>query len=188
MCLQVPWVSSKMSCMCLQVVFGVEVLDAMGQLIKGLDDVLEVMVCGHGGGTSECSKESVLSPVIFQAFDSQGRSQGAYYVQCPVEQDTVVMELSLNRYFAVKKLRAVITCGACRDGESKTEEGQGLLASNTPLQPLASKTPLQLSRASSKRTWYCKRCSVSQYVVDPNNPAHSCHDCPAGKPTSLNLF
>ena len=29
-------------------------------------------------------------------------------------------------------------------------------------------------------TWVCIQCEAGTYIVDPNNAAHSCEQCPAG--------
>jgi len=58
----------------------------------------------------------------------------------------------------VNALRAIVKCGKCRPGQTKTEDRV----------------------TSATGGWFCKRCDSTQYVVDPNNEKHSCHDCPAG--------
>ena len=69
--------------------------------------------------------------------------------------DKVALEVTLVRFAEVPVLRALIQCGQCRAGESRTED-------------------------SVSNTWFCVACADNEYVVDPNNAAHSCQACPTG--------
>jgi hypothetical protein len=119
------------------------------------EDVAEVRVCRTLG---PCTKDSALLPVVYQPFDPQtGVSSSSFQLECPLGMggNKVALEVALVRFAEVPVLRALIQCSPCRAGESRTED-----------------------KASD--TWFCVACAGNQYVMDPNNAAHSCQTCPAG--------
>ena len=122
--------------------------------------MLEFCVCKAVG---DCTKTppsclSPLQPLIQQqAPVSQAPASSAQIGNNHVELGAWApqcsqVEVQLVK-FEVPKLRATVQCGRCRQYESKTED-------------------------SAADTWYCSPCSGDQYVVDPNNAAHSCQACP----------
>ena len=136
-----------------QLRLGVQPVDSLNSIARGIDDVVEIRVCATKG---ECNKETALMPVTFETLDEK-RGAGSWprAPACALGESTIAAELSLVRYATVRRLRAVIQCGRCRTGESKTED-------------------------KIRKIWFCKPCASNQYVKDPNNVAHACHDCPAG--------
>ena len=139
-----------------QLAVAVQPLDSFGSVVRGLDDMIaEVRVCRALG---PCTKDSVLLPVVYEPFDPQtGVSSSSFQLECPrgMGADKVALEVALVRFAEVPVLRALIRCGKCRAGESRVED-----------------------RTSD--TWFCVACAATEYVVDPNNAAHSCQACPAG--------
>jgi len=119
------------------------------------EDVAEVRVCRTLG---PCTKDSALLPVVYEPFDPHtGVSSSSFQLECPLGMggNKVALEVALVRFAEVPVLRALIQCSQCRAGESRTED-----------------------KASD--TWFCVACAGNQYVMDPNNAAHSCQSCPAG--------
>jgi hypothetical protein len=166
-----------------QLVAAVQPLDSFGSLARGLantfskvlyivtlhskytraltvenlcqEDVAEVRVCRTLG---PCTKYSATQPVFYAPFDDQtGVSSSSFQLECPLGMggNKVALEVALVRFAEVPVLRALIQCGQCRAGETRTED-----------------------KASD--TWFCVACAGNTYVIDPNNAAHSCQDCPAG--------
>jgi len=139
-----------------QLAVAVQPLDSFGSVVRGLDDIIaEVRVCRALG---PCTKDSALLPVVYEPFDPQtGVSSSSFQLECPrgMGADKVALEVALVRFAEVPVLRALIHCGHCRAGESRTED-------------------------SVSNTWFCVACADNEYVVDPNNAAHSCQACPTG--------
>jgi hypothetical protein len=132
---------------------AVQPLDSLGLVARGLEDIAELRVCRTLGA---CTKGSALLPALYAPFDpGTGVSSSIFQLECPLGADTVALEVSLVRFAAVPALRAIIRCGRCRAGEIKTED-------------------------STSGTWFCRVCVGKEYVVDPNNVAHSCQACPVG--------
>jgi hypothetical protein len=128
---------------------------------RGLEDIAEFRVCRT---LSACTKDSTLLPAVYAPFDPEtGVSSSIFQLECPLDADTVAVEVSLVRFAAVPALRAIIRCGRCRAGEIKTED-------------------------SASGTWFCRACVGKEYVVDPNNVAHSCQACPVGGTCSNGTF
>ena len=104
--------------------------------------------------------------MVYEPFDPQtGVSSSSFQLECPrgMGADKVALEVALVRFAEVPVLRALIRCGKCRAGESRVED-----------------------RASD--TWFCVACAANEYVVDPNNAAHSCQACPAGGSCNASAF
>ena len=119
------------------------------------EDVAEVRVCRTLG---PCTKDAALLPVVYAPFDPQtGVSSLSFQLECPLGTggNQVALEVALVRFAEVPVLRALIQCSQCREGQSRTED-----------------------KASD--TWFCVACAANEYVMDPNNAAHSCQACPAG--------
>ena len=136
-----------------QVIFGLLPYDSFGSVARGIGDVVEVRVCAAEG---ECSKSTALMPVAFVPLDDQsGASSWSLKLECAIGAEAVALEVALLRYESVLPLRAIIQCGRCRSGESRTVD-------------------------TIRGTWFCQPCGADQYVSDPNNIAHSCQDCPIG--------
>ena len=135
-------------------VVAVQSLDAMGSVARGLEGVIiEVRVCRSRGA---CTIDSALLPVVYEPFDREtGVSSFSFQLECPLGSNEAALEVGLVRFTHVPVLRTLIQCGKCPSGESKTED-------------------------STSGTWFCVACADNQYVMDPNNAAHSCQDCPAG--------
>ena len=96
--------------------------------------------------------------MVYEPFDPQtGVSSSSFQLECPrgMGGNKVALEVALVRFAEVPVLRALIQCSQCRAGESRTED-----------------------KASD--TWFCVACAGIQYVMDPDNAAHSCQSCPAG--------
>ena len=135
-----------------QVTAAVQPIDDRGSVARGIEDVLEVRVCPESG---PCNKEDSLVPVLFLPFNEMtGSSSVSTYVECPLGADRVAVEANLIKY-DVPTLRANVGCAECRSNESKTED-------------------------TGTATWFCSPCAINEYIVDPNNAAHSCQACPAG--------
>ena len=141
-------------------VFAVRPVDSLGSIAIGLDDIVEVRVCG---ATGECTKDDLITPLVFATFDKiSAVSSLEFQIECPIEEDKIAIEVELIKY-EVPALRASVNCGRCRPGESKTED-------------------------SNTRTWFCAPCAENQYVVDSNNAAHKCQECPQGAECDRGAF
>ena len=136
-----------------QLVVAVEPVDSLGTVTRGMDFIVQVRVCRTRG---ECTAQSSLLPAVFQPCDKMtGISSSSFQLECPIGENEVALEVELVGFAHVPVLKAMIRCGKCRPGESKKVD-------------------------SASKTWFCVTCADNQYVVDPNNAAHSCQACPTG--------
>ena len=141
--------------------FAVQPFDDLGSGVRGVDDNVQIRLCST---TGKCNQHSALLPVTFLPLNpSTGVASASLQVECARGEESVAVEVSLAGFVDVPRLRALVRCGKCRAGESKTED-------------------------STTGTWFCRPCSANQYVSDPNNAAHSCQDCPAGGTCSDGSF
>ena len=136
-------------------------MDSSLNRCTNLEDVVQVLICRKNDA---CSKNTAVNTVNF--YNSAPKS-GVFHIvqefQCPVvdEQTLVsspfihgIIQISMVRYDSIEKLNILVRCGWCRKGESRNI-GYGV------------------------QTWTCEKCGANQYVMDPNNVAHGCKDCPA---------
>jgi len=137
--------------------FLVKLYDDLSTLVRGSDDLIEVIICPPIGA---CGGRNTLVPPQYYPFDKvTGICRVDNPFECPVGSDEVGFEVHLLGSIGVPMLRGQILCSKCRGGQSRT---------NTVAQN-------QLAD-----TWNCKECANMEYVVDPNNATHRCYPCPLG--------
>jgi hypothetical protein len=136
--------------------FSVGMLDSMDQLVVGSDDIVRVSICALSNPI--CDDVSSLVLVGFYPFSPDfglSRILHKQTVLCSLSDSSVVARLSLVAAPEVLPLTAKIDCLPCQPGQSRTENQQ-------------------------YGTWSCTKCQSGEYVVDPNNPAFRCQQCPQG--------
>ena len=136
--------------------FTVGMLDSVGELVVGSDDIVRVSICALSNPI--CDDVSSLVLVGFYPFSPDfglSRILQKQTVLCSLSDSSVVARLSLVAAPEVLPLTAKIDCLPCQPGQSRTENQQ-------------------------YGTWSCTKCQSGEYVVDPNNPAFRCQQCPQG--------
>ena len=136
--------------------FTVGMLDSMDQLVVGSDDVIRVSICSPANPM--CDDISSLVLVGFYPFSPDIGLSSIMHKQtvlCALSESIVVVRLSLIAAPEVPPLTAKVYCLQCLPGQSRTENQQ-------------------------YGTWSCTKCQSGEYVVDPNNPAFRCQQCPQG--------
>jgi len=145
-------------------------LDGLGQIVRGsslvpLTYVAVSLLCTPGGPS--CSYNTALHGPVFTSFnpisgvcETVGVNQsGLQDVVCPLGGTSVLVQVSLFGSASPYLSRTVqMSCRACSAGQSRTE---GVA-----------------NGAISVRSWSCRSCLPTQYVVDPNR--HPCRQCPVG--------
>jgi predicted outer membrane repeat protein len=153
-------------------------LDGVGQIVRGstlvpLTYVAVSLLCTPGG--SACSYNTALHGPVFNSFNpisgicqTIGVNQsGLQDLVCPIGGTSVLVQVSLFGSASPYLSRTVqMTCLACSAGQSRTE---GVA-----------------NGAESVRSWSCRSCLPTQYVVDPNR--HPCRQCPGDIHRNFILF
>jgi hypothetical protein len=105
---------------------------------------------------SACGDQDSLVTPEFHLMDSEGRIRVRQArVPCSQRSGAVILQISLVLYDKVLSSTSSIQCLPCTRGQSRV-----------------------LDRLSG--VWYCVACANNQYILDNNNPAFSCQECPIG--------
>jgi hypothetical protein len=136
--------------------FTVGMFDSMKQLIVGSDDIVRVSICAISNPI--CDDISSLVLVGFYPFSLDfgiSRIFDKQTVVCSLLDSSVIARFSLVAASEVVPLTTKVECLPCKPGQSRTEN-------------------LQYG------TWSCITCQPDEYIIDPNNPAFRCQQCPQG--------
>ena len=143
--------------------FSVKLYDDLNALVRGSNDLAEVRICAP---ESSCDRTNSLIPARFHAFDKEtGVCQVDAPFECPIGSNEAILEIHLVGTAGVPPLRGKIICHDCLGGQSRTHTSHVRIRQETD---------------NNLGTWRCEECSYNEYVVDPNNAAHSCQPCPSG--------
>ena len=137
--------------------FSVILYDNRSEVVRGSDSVVRVRVCGSvaAGGCSDDA--SSLVPVPFIPFDpSSGMCtvSGGSPMVCAQDSDSVDVQFSV----AGSSIPELVTRVGCR--------------------PCPKASSRQVNNVQG--SWKCVACLKDQYVMDNNNPAYACNNCPVG--------
>jgi hypothetical protein len=122
--------------------------------VRGSDFICQSRVCVPPH--SACRDQDSLVAPEFHSMDSEGRiTVRQAHVPCSKHSSSVILQVSLVLYDQVLLSTSSVQCLPCTHGQSRVED-------------------------SRKGVWYCVACADNQYILDPNNPSHSCQDCPVG--------
>ena len=136
---------------------SVVLYDNRSDVVRGADSVVRVRVCASVAAGGCGDDASSLVPVPFRPISADtGRCDisGGAPLACAVGQDAVDVQFSVSGT-AILPLVARVGCLPC---------------------------PLNAARIvdPATRSWQCVACDPSQYVIDNNDPAYGCRNCPAG--------
>ena len=136
--------------------FTVAIYDSLGAMVIGSEDVVRVCLCP--ASTSQCNQVSSLVPAGFYPFSRQSglcSVASKQAVVCSLASQSLLVAMSLVASTLVETLFVEIQCLPCKEGQARTEDKrQGI--------------------------WNCVSCEAGQYVVDSNNSAYRCVQCPQG--------
>jgi hypothetical protein len=136
--------------------FSLVLYDARSAVVRGSNSVVRLRVCSSAA-SGGCDDDAMsLVPVPFSPIDPvTGLSsvEGTPLV-CAKDGNTVDVQFSVSS-MSISPLIARVTCSPCPPGS-------------------------ELRIDSARGSWRCALCATDQYVIDSNNPAHSCHACPLG--------
>ena len=128
--------------------------DDMGSLIPGTGETASFVVCG--ADLLSCQKGSGVLPGTVEAFDQEtGVSNADVDVECLVGSDEAVVRVGVVGASSPGLSRSMTVVCSCGVGQARSE-------------------------LAGRGTWVCAQCEDGNYVVDPNNPKHSCEKCPEG--------
>jgi hypothetical protein len=133
---------------------SVTLLDDRGSTVRGSDFICKSRVCI--APQSACGDQDSLVVPEFHSMDAYGQFMvNQVHVPCSKRSNEVILQVSLVLYDQVLMSTSTIQCLPCTRGQSRVED-------------------------SRQGVWYCVACADNQYILDPNNPAYSCQDCPVG--------
>ncbi len=136
--------------------FTVGMFDSMKQLVIGSDDIVRVSICAITNPI--CDDMSSLVLVGFYPFSQDfglSRIIEKQTAVCSLFDSGVIARFSLVAAPEVLPLTTKVDCLPCKPGQSKTENRQ-------------------------YGTWSCIKCQPEEYIIDPNNAAFRCQQCPQG--------
>jgi hypothetical protein len=137
--------------------FTVVTYDALGSLVIGSQDVVRIRICLLT--SSLCDDISSLVLVGFYPFEAGTGLCSVALKQTVVcsltNNQSIVASMSLVMSTAVNPLTVKIQCLPCRSGQARTNN-------------------------YALGTWSCVSCNAGEYVVDPNDVAYPCVQCPQG--------
>jgi predicted outer membrane repeat protein len=137
--------------------FTVVLFDNRSMIVRDSENVIRVRVCASvadGGCTDDATS---LIPVPFFPFDPDSglcRVAGDHPIVCAIGRSAVDVHFSVAGA-VIPPLVAKVKCLLCPEGSSHLED-------------------------SVRGIWKCVFCLASQYIIDSNNPAHRCQNCPTG--------
>ncbi len=137
--------------------FNVVLYDGLGALIRGSDSVARSRVCSSATSGVCLDDAASLTAVSFVPFDpATGRAAvaGGAPLVCTGGAASSIVQFSVMGA-SLSPLVVSVSCLSCPPTSSRRNEPSG-------------------------RSWRCVPCRSNQFVVDSNNPAHTCRDCPAG--------
>lgn len=147
------------------------VYDGLGSPVRGATDlVVRLRLCPAltlGGTSLSCSDDadSLLPVMFFTVEPSTGlcQVQSQEAMVCAVGFAAVEVQFSLAETSSdpggLVPLTSRIYCLPCQPGQSKW---------------------VRAGYDGKAASWECRDCRAGQYVLDSNNPAYNCEDCPAG--------
>jgi hypothetical protein len=128
--------------------------DDRDNTVKGSNFICRSRVCVYPH--TACGDEDSIVTPGFHSMDGASRFQiQLAQVPCSLRSSSVILQISLVLYDEVLLSTSSIQCLPCARGQSRVED-------------------------KSKGVWQCVACAANQYILDPNNPAYTCQDCPAG--------
>ena len=137
--------------------FSLVLYDGRGALVRGADTVLRVRICGSAslGGCEDDAGSLVVVPFLpFNPTTGRCAAAGGAPLVCAGGATAVDVQFSVTGS-ALPPLVVRVGCRSCPPASARRNDPSG-------------------------RSWQCAPCGADQYVVDSNNPAYTCHDCPAG--------
>lgn len=126
-------------------------LDWNNSEMKSLHSSVEFLVCHP---SQKSCPDADTSPIRADTTSSELAWSTIVSVECKSTHIQVFALLIQSSSALGENVSAVVEC-TCRPGHSHTV-------------------------VPARGTWWCKQCSTNHYVVDPNNPSHSCQPCPTG--------
>lgn len=126
----------------------ISLIDWTGQVVIGREYTCKLLLCPQTGLI--CDETVALAAVNYSTVD---KNDGKCSIEisrlvCPMGYDMVVVQASLVSQ-ATEPVELLAKCLSCRAGESRTQDIQ-------------------------QRVWWCSKCGLAQYVLDPNNPTFGC--------------
>jgi hypothetical protein len=133
---------------------SVTLQDDRGNTVRDSDFICRSRVCVPP--LAACGDQDSLVTPEFHLMDAEGHFRVEQpQVPCSKRSTAVILQISLVLYDQVLLSTSSIQCLPCVRGQSRAED-------------------------SLRGVWYCEACADNQYILDPNNPAYSCQDCPIG--------
>jgi len=149
----------------------VKLFDSQGNVVRGSDDAIELLICPVISSEDECTFASSSVPPINKGFDPlTGLSNIEAAVECGVSSSASAQERAGSMHTIVNtemvfqlrvigaeyipKLSGRIHCNQCQTGQKKI-----------------------LNQVTG--TWYCQQCQTGTYILNPNIDLY-CQPCPIG--------
>ena len=137
--------------------FTVVLFDNRSMVVRNSENVVRIRVCASVAEGGCIDDAESLVPVPFFPFDPESglcHVAGNQPIVCARGYSTVDIHFSVAGA-PISPLVTSVECLPCPDGSARQDD---------------------IKRGS----WKCAMCSADQYILDSNNPAYSCHNCPLG--------